>query len=167
MSQGPARHEQRHREKPDFSQDMAIWKQQQEIDRLERELEKERSKAGRPREEWDRDDAEKQEHRQSSSVDAPISDPAVPPWHYLEEAGSDVEEFAQLEDAHPLTGPVTESQDDDTGRLSDNRTFDQQDGDFQKPAVSRNLSLPGNLEDLLAQWTTLDKQEIQRGHVAM
>lgn len=28
-----------------------------------------------------------------------------------------------------------------------------------------DLSLPDNLEDLLAQWTTLDKQEIQRGQI--
>lgn len=36
--------------------------------------------------------------------------------------------------------------------------------DAQEQTIS-DLSLPGNLEDLLAQWTTLDKQEIQRGQI--
>lgn len=35
--------------------------------------------------------------------------------------------------------------------------------DAQKQTFSESLLLLGNLEYLLAQWTTLDKHEIQRG----
>jgi hypothetical protein len=35
--------------------------------------------------------------------------------------------------------------------------------DTQRKPIFEGLSLPGNLEDLLARWTTLDKQEIQHG----
>lgn len=38
-------------------------------------------------------------------------------------------------------------------------------GDDDQEQTFSDLSLPDNLEDLLTQWTTLDKQEIQRGRV--
>lgn len=38
-------------------------------------------------------------------------------------------------------------------------------GDDAQEQTLSDLSLPDNLEDLLAQWTTLDKQEIQRSQI--
>ncbi|KAJ5199914.1 hypothetical protein N7472_005118 [Penicillium cf. griseofulvum] len=43
--------------------------------------------------------------------------------------------------------------------------LDDDDAQKQTSSESLLLLLPGNLEDLLAMWTTLDKNEIQRGKV--
>ncbi|KAJ5649786.1 uncharacterized protein N7484_003509 [Penicillium longicatenatum] len=100
--------DQRMLERSDSFKDPEVWKQQMEIERLERVLARTHLRRGPPRE------------------FTPV-EPFLP------------REPAQQESAMPQP----------------------RGDDDQKQTISEEISLPDNLEDLLAQWTTIDRQESQ------
>lgn len=53
-----------------------------------------------------------------------------------------------------------------SAKPEESELFGECGDDTQREPVFEGLSLPGNLEDLLARWTTLDKREIRRGQAS-
>jgi hypothetical protein len=166
---------QRMLERNDICQDMELSRHLEDIERLERELAKFRRKSSPPREV------------------APAAPQPVPHEFSLicdDEECHDASEQFQAYAAKELevTGgeqgdsASTAGNSNDEERESENGPQERQStlsispqesmmlgmrgDDAQKPTFSEGLSLPDNLEDLLAQWTTLDKQELQCGHVS-
>lgn len=159
----------------DYEFDMEIWKHQQDIERLERELAKTRGKSSPLREVAPvapqplphgfrllRDEEER--YKDDEQIQAYVA-------KTLEISGREQGDSAST--AAKSNDEERESEDGPQERPSilstapqESMTFWMRGGDAQKQTFSEGLSLPGNLEDLLAQWTTLNKQELQRGHVS-
>ena len=84
-----------------------------------------------------------------------ISKPPRPSFPVDPKPVSESESLNDHQKTRPMSGTTSQQK----------SPSDQHGDDALYQTFSEHLSLPGSLEDFLTQWTTLDKQEIQRGQL--